>query len=779
MQETNKIEDILKCKRIKLLNDLLDNMQLSIKTNKIKGEIPKKIFLYSRIADFTYYSEVSIRKFLSGSIPKDIAGFISGIIKYGHFLKVGEDYLTVFAKEYAMVSSAVVIENAELVSTKNNLMVQDLSSIVRNSKLTKFLDDFLAGRMNMCNVYGYRLSGKSTSVMAYVYDLINRTNKFNAIVWNKIMKNKDQNNQILDNMIDIIDENIKTGEIKETLKREICVHFIRNSKTLIIVDTEENNLTQEAISLLIEMQNYAKIILISSMPIENNEEDFERICKGFSMNSGMEKSEIEMIINLHSELKMLTMLGENIIDLVYELTGGFPFASLYICKKIVQENKFGRELKNSIEHYKEFNDKGYEILSSKIIDETWEEMTDLAHKILMICAIFKHSVSLKLVAYVCDIQVESEQWRKALKECYNNGMLNHIILNNPRCTMNNMIQTLILSKIKRNSINMEYFYDGIAKYYQKLSFEIGECYNDLDKLKLLDELDEFDIVLEVLELLYYHQRYKEYIEINTNLKYYTYVRGYWKIGAEILRIKRAQAAKKIENKNAEVEAICDYINTMAKQKNKREAEQYLQMVTQIIEIEKETIQKRVLALYYHVKALYLYNCCEDYQKAYGLWKMIEKTYHKDSSEYRELVHHLWLNKCRVKIEGNSSGLYSTLVKDLELTKEKKFIRGSIEYYLLLANLSFEEYKKDNKNSKFKNIQQNLEEAKKLLNNKSILDKRNEAEFYRISTLVYYYDAKEEKMKLAYEKACEAYNAMNCIEDIKILDKQIEQIRKEK
>ena len=74
-------EELLKQKRANMLSELIDKIKIAIEKNKVKGEQPKKIFIYSRLADYTFYSEVSIRKFLTGILPKDISSFIEGITR--------------------------------------------------------------------------------------------------------------------------------------------------------------------------------------------------------------------------------------------------------------------------------------------------------------------------------------------------------------------------------------------------------------------------------------------------------------------------------------------------------------------------------------------------------------------------------------------------------------------------------------------------------------------------------------------------------------------------
>ena len=361
----------------------------------------------------------------------------------------------------------------------------------------------------------------------------------------------------------------------------------------------------------------------------------------------------------------------------------------------------------------------------------------------------------------------------------NLGLLDHIILNNPRCSLNNMIRTLILNKMTRNScFNMKEFYLDIANYYIRISEGVGECYDAIEKMDVLDELDEYKIITEVEAKLYDNQMYKEYIQIDRNLKYYTIVRGYWIIGEKSSRLKRVKAAQKIENKNEELEGLCDYINAMSKQKNKVEASKYLKRASQIVLQEEEKLDKRIIALYYHVYALYLFNCEDRYEDAYTTWEKNENLYHDAINEYRHLVHVLWMNKCEMKLQTNLNMLYDTIKEAWKVAQEKKFIRGIIDYELMLATIELERFKRNQEKKSLQETEIWLKDVHELLYKKSNLDRRNEAEYYRLYCLVSTYQGKKEQAKNYYKLACSTYDTMNCVTDKNNLKRDWEKIKKE-
>lgn len=755
-------DELLKQKRAKILSELVEKIKEAIEKNKIKGEKSSKIFIYSRLADYTFYSEVSIRKFLTGSLPKDISSFIEGIIQYAKLVGIDEQYMQEFVKEYVLSANAIIIEQDNKRKTKNNLIPQDLTSIIRTRKLTEFLDKFLEEDVNISYIYGYSLSGKTKSVMAYVVDLINR-NVYENIMWGNLNE-KNQKEQVYDSILNFVTQNREN--VDKEIEKEVCINFLRNSKSMIILDLSQYEIEEELLALLKEIATYAKIIVISSIPFKKYEKDLEYYTKAFSTNNFMEKQEFEKMLRQNKDGNIVIENNPELIEKLYQLSSGFPFVASYILKQIIEENQMGVSLNDAIERHLNYETEEYEELASKIIENKWKNLSDLAKEILITCSKFKHSVSTKVVAYICNTEVTDKKWREALKELYDNDLITSIILNNPRFTVNNIIKVLVLTYSKQ--YDKQNFYDKIAQYYVELSAYIGECYNELDKLKLLDEIDEWDIVLEVLDYLENAKKYKDYIDIVRELKYYIYVRGMWKLGEESLHLKRAILANQINNKTEELEGLCDYINICSKSKNKLEAEKYLKIAEKIVN-ENANINKRVVCLYFHVKALYLNNCVGDYKQAYDIWKNNREQYFEYVNEYRKLVNRLWEDRSYLKIEKDIDKVCATLIASCNNAKEKNFVRCIVDYQLLISSKKIEKFEQTKDLSC-------LEEAKKWIDEANIIleanskDIRNEAFYYRLKAIISNYENNQQEKKEFIEKAVELYGLMNCEQDIEFVMK---------
>lgn len=767
-----KNEDLLKEKRAKLLSEMIDKIKSSIETNKVKGENSSKIFIYSRLADYTYYSEVSIRKFLTGTIPKDIASFVEGVIQYCKLVGVEEEYIENFTKEYVQASNAVVLEVDSQVKTKNNLIPQDLTSIIRPGKLSEFINKFLKEEINIAYIYGYRLSGKTKSVMACMSDLVNK-NIYDSIIWADIKQEEAQIKQIINSILSfaLLDKE----QLDENAKKAKCLEFLKSNKSIIVLDFNNLIIEEETLKILKEIVKNTKLIIISSNSFKNYENELSFYTKTFCTNDYIQKEEFEQMLKLNEQSTSIVESEPDLVDKLYKLTGGFPFASIYILKKIIEENELGISLNEAIEKYSNYNLEEYEELAEKIIAERWEKLSALAKKIMIICAKFNYSVSIKFIANICEMKVTDSEWKEALKQCYENDLLSTIILNNARVYMNNMIKTLVLQYEDKVEFNNTLFLDRIGNYYLDLATYIGECYDDLDKLKLLDELDEWNIVLQVLEYLKQEGKNKEYIGIVRELKYYIYVRGMWEIGENSLHLKRADLAHKIDDVNEELEGLCDYINICSKSKNHEEAEKYLEIASRIVEENEEQINKRIICLYNHVKALYLYNCKKEYQKCYDIWKKNKEKYSQYVSTYRNLVNDLWITRSYIKIEKDFEKVCKELENKIVEMQKENFVRAELDYELLLIGVLIPKLK-ENETELIKRIETELDKCEYLFNTKSYKDIRNEAQYFRYRAMIYAYK-KEEQLKNEYlEKAIEDYKLMNCHEDIENLKETINNIK---
>ena len=266
---------ILKEKRANLLNDIIKQIKISIEKNKIKGELSSKIYIYSRLADYTYYSEVSIRKFLTGIVPKDVFSFIQGIAQYCNLVKVDEQIIQNFINEYIQATNGIIIDNISKFKTKTNIIPQDLTSIIKPKKIINFLDSFENDNVNIAYIYGYKLSGKTKSVMSYIIDLVNK-NIYDNVIWIDIDSNITQINTIIDTIHSFAFQNMK--QASPDIKLENCLNFISETKSIIVFDFSKFEIEDKTMEILKNIARNTKTIIISSEKFDKYEEKLQVYC---------------------------------------------------------------------------------------------------------------------------------------------------------------------------------------------------------------------------------------------------------------------------------------------------------------------------------------------------------------------------------------------------------------------------------------------------------------------------------------------------------------------
>lgn len=775
MQEKEiKKEDSLQKQRRMLLEEFIQQIQHTIVERDIKGEDKRKIAIYSRLAEYTYYSEVSIRKFLTGMIPKDMETFVNGILAYGNDLKMDDNYLERFATEYTIAASAIILNKKLMNRTQHNFTLQNLQTIIRREKITKELDAFIQGDDTICYVYGYKLSGKTKSVLAYGYDLMQKKCPFEYLIWNDFITDQDIEKKVIQSTLKLVEQGSSLEQLDEVSQKELWKETMTEHKALYIIDLQGNTMKKDTLHFVKELAQYASVIVIAIEPYEVLSESLGEGSCSVSFNEGMTKEEVKDMINTQYSLQQLLATDPTLIDEIYQLTDGFPFATLYLCKRFIEENKYGKSIQEILTEYKTYYNQGYDFLNEKIIDEAWNQLAPLAKHILSLCSQYDYSLSLQCIASVCQIEMTQEAWKEALNSCYQSGLLNHVIGIHPRCKMNHLISTLIKSKNKGNAVVAEDF-DNMVRYYIDMTANIGICYNDLDRMKRLDELEEYDVLQQVMKQLYQQKRYSPYIQIGVNIKYYMYVRGYWTIGENSTLLKRYLAAKEIQNPNEQLRALCEYINIMSKQRNEKEAKQYLKVAEEIVALHHEKLDPAIMVLYNHVNALYLYHSTKDYAQAWEFWERNEKQYQNDMSQYRKMVNTLWMDKCRYQLEQKVEKLYEKVKQDYEIAVRHHFTRGIIDYQLLLTNILFKQYKNEKQAFLLEEIADMLLQANIKLEKDSVFDIRNEAELYRQLTILYHYQKEEKKKEESFFKACERYKRLHATQSIVLLEQELKDL----
>lgn len=129
------------------------------------------------------------------------------------------------------------------------------------------------------------------------------------------------------------------------MKKRFVIGFLKNSKSIIILDFDQYEIEKEVLDLLKEIAKYTKIIIISSSPFKKYEKELEFYTKSFSTNNFIEKQEIEKMLRLNKAGNIVLESSPELLEKLYAISGGFPFVATYILKQIIEENRNGSTIK--------------------------------------------------------------------------------------------------------------------------------------------------------------------------------------------------------------------------------------------------------------------------------------------------------------------------------------------------------------------------------------------------------------------------------------------------
>ncbi len=382
---------------------------------------------------------------------------------------------------------------------------------------------------------------------------------------------------------------------------------------------------------------------------------------------------------------------DNILSIVYERLGGNIFGMLSAVSQIAKRQIFDLQQIKQLFSEEEL----FKSAFNRILSDSWKMLSETAQAVLL-ATMFNGTdyADLDFVCKVSGICGFSEcnlkfgsMLDKAICECMDlNFMESDVKDGKAVYFLESLVYHFIFLKLKNGELeNLNGVIERWICYYVDLAKGIGFCYNDTAKMQVFDPPVKRNSLMFVLDYLYERERYNEFISITRDIRYFFYTRAIWTPGDECVHIKRANAARKINNPYEEFEAIIYYLNIASKYKEYQEIEKYLARAEEIAktcEVDGEAYfrYKHALGLYYH--------SCKQYEQSLKNWeeiigenaKVITTNIHDIDAARR------WRLKCALEY-GNTSPLQiveycKDLLKD---AVEHNFERSIVDYSLMIAN----------------------------------------------------------------------------------------------
>lgn len=403
---------------------------------------------------------------------------------------------------------------------------------------------------------------------------------------------------------------------------------------------------------------------------------------------GMNKDEIKELIGnrINRSWNVLTSyINEGFWDQLMEITGGNPFAAQTICGGLANTIRNGGDFNTALNDYSNYKSEILAGIFETLLEKQWIALSSDAKQIMILSSFFPKSVSntsIKKILNWTDVRIE-----KAIGQCISLNLLDLLLINDGSELYRRYSQhPLVYSFIKHvgetqdiSSLRTEWI-----KYYLNLTGNIGFAYNHVTDFSIFDVEGELEALYLVLSFCEKQGKLREFIDISENTKYYFYIRGLWKKGGDSIHIKRANAARKLGDKQAEFDALVYQINIASKRKEADEVLLFLGTTEEIMC--QNTLTEESIVKFNHAKALYLSSIGND-KEAITFWNENLTQHHEVMGDHDYNANIRWKARSLLRLgdEAQKDEAIGLLNEASENAERENFLRGYLDANLTLAD----------------------------------------------------------------------------------------------
>lgn len=248
-------------------------------------------------------------------------------------------------------------------------------------------------------------------------------------------------------------------------------------------------------------------------------------------------------------------------------TGGNPKA-IELALGLIQHRPHEQVVADLVEARLEL----FDDLFNDLFTRAWDLLDTAAQRVLLALPLFPVSASAEAIAYCVDLS--SAAFQRAVEQLERLALLNaerHDILSSPRYNAHPLVRAFARVRFaERPETEQTTRYRRWLTWCHDLATAVGFCWDDLDRLDLLD--DEHETIQAAIRWSAEHQDDRLTLALVEGVRYYYNVRGFWGDVELHNNELRAIAARRLHDRDNAILALAHHTEILSKQGRLEEAD---------------------------------------------------------------------------------------------------------------------------------------------------------------------------------------------------------------
>lgn len=448
-----------------------------------------------------------------------------------------------------------------------NLPAPIYSQFVMREQAFAEVIDGLEQRSAAVLIVGMGGNGKTSlarEVAAHCVQDTSDVPRFDALVWVS-----DKDNPGTTNLSSVLDTIARTldypgfVQFSHAEKQYEVEQLLRRQKVLLILDNAETITDGALFTWLVRLPDPSKAIITTR--------EYHRLLRRNSTPielRGMQAAEARTLLHQWLERLRIAHLVHDQTELepLLAATGGNPKALTMVAGLLKYEHRPLKQIVNDL--YAARGD-----LFADLFSRAWALLDEAGKQILMVMTFFPDSASSAAVRTSADVtEFDFDRAVECLTDLSLLDVQQDDLNSTPRYLLHPLVRAFAGARLAEKPAFEREARERWVGWYVELASKVGYCWNDLNKLKLLDL--EYEVLLLVLDWTYQNHCSDKVLRIIHGVWYYLQVRGLWDrmLVVEHQRYKTAQSIDSVPEK---IYALRNFIHVLSRQNSPDIANPYV------------------------------------------------------------------------------------------------------------------------------------------------------------------------------------------------------------